>query len=55
LTRLICFNASFSESIIEDPVVIRKILDHIGATPTADASPRPEPRAPPQAALFDQD
>jgi hypothetical protein len=31
---------------IEDQVVIRKILDYTGATPTTDASPRLEPRAP---------
>ena len=49
-----CGGAARVIACIEDPAVIRKILDHLCATPTADASPRPEPRAPPQAVLFDQ-
>jgi len=49
-----CGGAARVIACIEDPVVIQKILDHLGATPTADTSPRPEPRAPPQAARFDQ-
>ena len=40
---------------IEDPLVIKKILDHLdgksGALPSANQLP--EPRAPPQAKLFD--
>jgi hypothetical protein len=39
---------------IEDPDVIRKILAHLDwNTPTTTPSPLPEPRAPPQAGLFD--
>ncbi len=40
---------------IEDPLVIKKILDHWGAKSRALASANqlPEPRAPPQARLFD--
>jgi hypothetical protein len=40
---------------IEDPLVIKKILDHLDAKSGALASANqlPEPRAPPQARLFD--
>ncbi len=39
---------------IEDPVVIRTILTHLDRNaPTTTSSPLPEPRAPPQAGLFD--
>ena len=40
---------------IEDPLVIKKILDHLDAKSMALASANqlPEPRAPPQARLFD--
>ena len=39
---------------IEDPLVIKKILDHLDAKSAALASANqlPEPRAPPQARLF---
>ena len=52
-----CGGAMKVMACIEDPVVVTKILDHIGVTPTIDASPHPEPRAPPPvgmpAGLFD--
>ncbi len=39
---------------IEDPHVIRKILDHLNRlAPTTDPNSLPEPRAPPQPGLFD--
>ena len=39
---------------IEDPDVIRKILDHLDRTaPITGPNALPEPRAPPQAGLFD--
>ncbi len=39
---------------IEDPIVIRKILNHLHKNgPATTPSPLPEPRAPPQAGLFD--
>ena len=40
---------------IEDPLVIKRILDHLDANSRALASTNqlPEPRAPPQARLFD--
>ena len=40
---------------IEDPLVIKKILDYVNAKFSAPASANqlPEPRAPPQASLFD--
>jgi hypothetical protein len=40
---------------IEDPLVIKKILDHLETKFLAPASVNhlPEPRAPPQASLFD--
>ena len=40
---------------IEDPLVIKKILDHLDTRSLAPASANqlPEPRAPPQASLFD--
>ncbi len=39
---------------IEDPIVIRKILDHLDRTePITGINSLPEPRAPPQAGLFD--
>ena len=39
---------------IEDPIVIRKILDHLDRTePITGSNSLPEPRAPPQAELFD--
>ncbi len=38
---------------IEDPIVIRKILDHLDTTkPITGINSLPEPRAPPQASLF---
>ena len=38
---------------IEDPLVIRKILDHLDRTkPITRINSLPEPRAPPQASLF---
>lgn len=42
-------------SCIEDPLVIKKILDHLDAKPKslASACHLPEPRAPPQASLLD--
>ncbi len=40
---------------IEDPVVIEKILIHLNEkAPYSQATPLPESRAPPQAALFDR-
>ena len=44
-----------SHRYIEDPLVIKKILDHLDAKSRALASANqlPEPRAPPQARLFD--
>ena len=40
---------------IEDPLVIKKILEHLDAKSMAltSANQLPEPRAPPQAELFD--
>lgn len=39
---------------IEDPIVIRKILSHLQKNgPATTSKPLPEPRAPPQACLFD--
>ena len=39
---------------IEDPGVIRKILDHLNRlAATTETNALPEPRAPPQAELFD--
>ncbi len=39
---------------IEDPIVIRKILDHRDRlAPITGANLFPEPRAPPQTGLFD--
>ena len=38
---------------IEDPLVIRKILDHLDrSTPATAPASLPESRAPPQASLF---
>jgi hypothetical protein len=44
-----------SNRCIEDPLVIKRILDHLDANSRALASTNqlPEPRAPPQARLFD--
>ena len=39
---------------IEDPGVIRRILDHLDRlAPTTEPDALPEPRAPPQVGLFD--
>jgi hypothetical protein len=40
---------------IEDPLIIKRILDHLNTKFSAPASANqlPEPRAPPQASLFD--
>ena len=39
---------------IEDPGVIRRILDHLDRlTPTTEPDALPEPRAPPPVGLFD--
>ena len=49
-----CSNTMKVIACIEDPDVIRKILAHLDRnTPTTTPSPLPEPRAPPQARLFD--
>jgi hypothetical protein len=49
-----CGNTMKLIACIEDPDVIRKILAHLDwNTPTTTPSPLPEPRAPPQAGLFD--
>jgi hypothetical protein len=59
LTPLPDFNlfsrpVSWGLSSIEDPLVIKKILDHLNAKSEACAlvNQLPEPRAPPQAKLF---
>ncbi|MCH8137214.1 MAG: IS91 family transposase [Proteobacteria bacterium] len=50
-----CSGAVKIIACIEDPLVIKKILDHLDAKSRALASANqlPEPRAPPQARLFD--
>ncbi len=58
LTITICNRCGGSVKIIaciEDPLVIKKILDHLNVKSVAFASANqlPEPRAPPQARLFD--
>ena len=50
-----CSGAVKIIACIEDPLVIKKILDHLNAKTRALASANqlPEPRAPPQTRLFD--
>jgi hypothetical protein len=49
-----CSGAMKVIACIEDPLVIRKILDHLGRNPPAAApASLAEPRAPPQTPLFD--
>ena len=49
-----CSGAVKIIACIEDPHVIRKILDHLDRlAPTTDPNSLPEPRAPPQPGLFD--
>jgi len=50
-----CAGAVKIIACIEDPLVIKKILDHLDANSgsLASANQLPEPRAPPQARLFD--
>ena len=48
-----CGDAVKIIACIEDPAVIKKILDHLNAEAAAvDSHPLPESRAPPQAVLF---
>lgn len=49
-----CDGAMKIIACIEDPIVIRKILDHLDRlAPITAPNALPEPRAPPQAGLFD--
>ena len=49
-----CGGAMKVIACIEDPDVIRTILDHLDRlAATTEANALPEPRAPPQAGLFD--
>jgi len=49
-----CGGAAKIIACIEDPHVIRKILDNLYTlAPTTDPNSLPEPRAPPQLSLFD--
>ena len=51
-----CGGAMKIIACIEDPIVIRKILNHLHRNgPATTPSPLPEPRAPPQTGLFDTD
>jgi len=51
-TSIQCGGAVKIIACIEDPGVIKMILDHLNAKTSADTSMRPESRAPPQAVLF---
>jgi hypothetical protein len=52
-TCIQCGGAVKIIACIEDPGVIKKILDHLNAKTSADTLMRPESRAPPQGVLFD--
>jgi len=48
-----CGNTVKVIACIEDPVVIKKILDHLKETESSNSSLSPPVRAPPQVSLFE--